>query len=159
MRRCSIMRESMNIPEAIISLTFTATTALVRDLELVSAFLARTPPQRARPAEQLAVRARLARPPRAPHLRQALRRSRQGHLLSESHQPAERRRLRVRQQRGLTLLHHRGNAKALPRALRHEKSGAQETDQGKQNLRAAEPEKIAAREPEQGKQNLRAVEL
>src|SRR5205809_1597405 len=135
------MRESMNIPEPIISLTFTATTALVRDLELVSAFPARTPPQRARPAEQLVVRARLVHPPRAPHLRQALRRSPQGHLLSESHQPAEHRRLRVRQQRGLTLPHHGGNAKALPRALRRQKSGAQEPDQGKQNPRAAEPEK------------------
>ena len=84
-----------------------------------------------------AVRARLDRPSKAPHLRQALRRSRQGHLPSESHQPAERRRLRVRLQRSLTLPHHGGNAKALPRALRRQKSGAQEPDQGKQNPRAA----------------------
>src|SRR6266480_1483829 len=123
------MRESMNIPEPIISLTFTATTALVRDLELVSAFPARIPPQRAGPAEQLAVRAQLPRPPKAPHLRQALRRSRQRHLLSESHQPAERRRLRVRQHRDLTLPHHGVNPKARARALRRQKSGAQEVDQ------------------------------
>ena len=153
------MRESMNIPEPIISLTFTATTALIRDLELVSAFPARTAPQRKLPAERLAVRARLDRPSKAPHLRQALRRSRQGHLPSESHQPAERRRLRVRLQRSLTLPHHGGNAKALPRALRRETSGAQETDKEKQNLRATEPEKIAALEPDQRKQNLRVAVL
>src|SRR5437899_9778475 len=131
------MRESTNIPEPIMSLMFTATTALVRDLELVSAFPARTAPQRKLPAERLTVRARLDRPSKAPHLRQALRRSRQGHLPSESHQPAERRRLRVRLQRSLTLPHHGGNAKALPRALRRETSGAQETDKEKQNLRVA----------------------
>src|SRR6059058_3387208 len=112
------MRESMSIPEPIISLTFTATTALIRDLELVSAFPARARPQRALPAAQLAVRARLARPSRAPHVRQ-------GYLLSESHQRPERRRLRVRQRRGLTPPHHDMNAKALPRTLLRKKSAAQ----------------------------------
>jgi len=65
----------------------------------------------------------------------------------------------VRLQRSLTLPHHGGNAKALPRALRRETSGAQETDKEKQNLRATEPEKIAALEPDQRKQNLRVAVL
>jgi hypothetical protein len=148
------MRESMNIRDRIISRTFTATTALLRELQLVSAFQARARPQPARLVGQLAVRARLDRPHKVPHLRQALRRSRQSHLLSESHPPAERHRLRAQQQRDLALPHHGEKTKALNRNLRREKSRAQEAGQGKPSLRAAKTGKIAARESGRSKQNL-----
>jgi hypothetical protein len=112
-------------------------------------------PQRARPAGQV----RLAHhQSEASHLQQPPRLPLEGRRPGQLHQPAERRRVPVRQHQGLTLRRRRASARVPLRSLELEKSVGK-PDQRKQNLQAAGPEKSGVREPGRRKQSPQAAVL